>query len=224
MKSYSKIIIFLLILLGSVGAGSATGFYVYKFGTQSLESINSPEVNPTEKLANNNQLSSQKSTSVQFISEKDILVRVYDHVYYQKQATQEKQKSAQPSDQASAKKNSTPTLELPVQGEDRGVIIEVADINQEQSSLLLTVNLKNNGQQPVKFLYSFLDIKDEQNKSVSAVTEGLPEELPANGQNFSGTVKIPLALLSESQEISLSLTDYPDQELQLKIPSIPILR
>ena len=223
MKSYSTIIIFLLILLGSIGAGSATGFYAYKFGTQSLESINSPEVNPSQKLANNNQLSSQKSTNLQFISEKDILVRVYDHVYYQKQATQEKQKSGQPSDQASTK-NSTQTLKLPLQGEDRGVIIEVADINQEQSSLLLTVNLKNNGQQPVKFLYSFLDIKDEQNQSVSAIAEGLPEELPANGQNFSGTVKIPLALLSESKEISLSLTDYPDQELQLKIPSIPILR
>ena len=231
MKSYSTIIIFVLILLGSLSAGSATGFLAYKFGTKSLQSINSPEVNPNQKLTNNNQQSSQKSTNFQIIPEKDILVKVYDYVYYQKKAAQEKQKSGQSSAQASEKntansspKKSTQRLKLPLQGQDKGVIIEVADINQEQSSLLLTVNLKNNGQQSVKFLYSFLDIKDDKNRSVSAVAEGLPEELPANGQNFSGTVKIPLALLNESEEISLSLTDYPDQELQLKIPSIPILR
>ncbi len=231
MKSYSKIIIFVLILLGSIGAGSATGFFAYKFGTESLQSINLPEVNPSQQLSQNKQLSSQQSTNFEFISEKNILVKVYDYVYYQKKITQGKEKSGQLplSDSEDSTANSSPensiqTLKLPLQGEDRGVIIEVADINLEQSSLLLTINLKNNGLEPVKFLYSFLDIKDEKNRSVSSVAEGLPEELPANGQNFSGTVKIPLALLSESQEISLLLTDYPEQQLQLKIPSIPILR
>ena len=225
MKSYSALLIFLLILLGSLSAGGATGFMAYKFGTQSLQSVNSPEVNPSQKLAHNNQLSPGKPKSFQIIPEKDILVKVYDYVYYQKRATPDGQSSHRLSDKTnSSPENSPQTLRLPLQGRDRGVTIEVADINQDQGSLLLTVNLKNNGRQPVRFLYSFLDIKDERNKTVSAITEGLPRELPANGQNFSGTVKIPLLLLNESQEISLSLTDYPGQQLQLKIPSIPVLR
>jgi hypothetical protein len=231
MKSHSTFLIFVLILLGSLSAGGATGFMTYKFGIQSLRNINSPETNSSQKLVNNHQPSSPKSTTFKIIPEQDILVKVYDYVYAQKKALQGEQTSNQPSAQPGAENspNSSPDkppqrLQLPLQGQDRGVIIEVADINQEQGTLLLTVNLKNNGQRPVKFLYSFLDIKDEQNKSVSAIAEGLPEELPANGQNFSGTVRIPLALLNESQEISLNLTDYPDQELQLTIPSIPILR
>jgi len=57
---------------------------------------------------------------------------------------------------------------------------------------------------------------------LSAITDGLPGELPANGEAYNGTIRIPTALLSEAKTISLSLTDYPDQKLQLKLDNLPV--
>jgi hypothetical protein len=59
---------------------------------------------------------------------------------------------------------------------------------------------------------------------LSAITEGLPGEVPANGEEFTGTVSIPTALLEDAKSLSLTLTDYPDQKLQLKMSEIPIAR
>ncbi len=50
--------------------------------------------------------------------------------------------------------------------------------------------------------------------TLSAITEGLPGELPSNGREFSGKVRIPTALLEDAKNISLTLTDY--QKLQLR--------
>jgi uncharacterized protein affecting Mg2+/Co2+ transport len=113
---------------------------------------------------------------------------------------------------------------LPIKSEDRGVTLEIRSANQEGGSLLLNVSLKNQGGNAVRFLYSFLNVTDEQGRTLSAITEGLPGELPANGQEYSGTVSIPTALIENAQRLSLSLTDYPDQKLQLKMSEIPVVR
>lgn len=102
--------------------------------------------------------------------------------------------------------------------------LEVRSASQQGGSLLLNVSMKNEGSSAVRFLYSFLNITDDQGRALSAITEGLPGELPANGEEFSGTVSIPTALLENSQKISLTLTDYPDQKLQLKMSDIPVVR
>ena len=112
----------------------------------------------------------------------------------------------------------------PVQATMKGVTMKVTAMKKEQGSLLLKVNLKNNGQKTVRFLYSFLEIKDDQNNSVSSITSGLPTELPANGDNFSGEISIPLSLLNQSKTISLNLPDYPEQNLQIQINAIPVIR
>ena len=39
-----------------------------------------------------------------------------------------------------------------------------------------------------------------------------------------GKVKIPTALVNDSQTLSLNLTDYPDQKLELNIAQIPVIR
>jgi hypothetical protein len=84
--------------------------------------------------------------------------------------------------------------------------------------------MKNDGSNPVRFLYSFLNVTDDQGRALSAITEGLPGELPANSQEFTGTVSIPTALLEDAKKLSLTLTDYPDQKLQLKMAEIPVNR
>lgn len=113
---------------------------------------------------------------------------------------------------------------IPLQVTNKGVTMSVIAMKREPSSLLLKVNLENNGRETVRFLYSFLDIKDDQNNSISGITSGLPTELPANGEKFSGNIRIPLSLLNDSKTISLHLPDYPKQDLQIQISAIPVLR
>jgi hypothetical protein len=37
-------------------------------------------------------------------------------------------------------------------------------------------------------------------------------------------VSIPSALLEDAKQLSLTLTDYPDQKLQLKMSGIPVVQ
>ncbi|GAB4528746.1 MAG: hypothetical protein Tsb0014_10250 [Pleurocapsa sp.] len=87
---------------------------------------------------------------------------------------------------------------------------------------MLGLNLKNQGEQSVHFLYSFLDVRDDRNRPLSAIPDGLPEDLLPNGQDYSGVLRIPKVLLNNTQYISLTMTNYPEQTLELKIPRIPI--
>jgi hypothetical protein len=84
------------------------------------------------------------------------------------------------------------------------------------------VKMQNKGKDSVRFLYSFLDVTDDKGRTLSASTEGLPAELPANGPSFSGIVSIPTALLDDVNKISLALTDYPAQKLKLEVLDIPV--
>lgn len=113
---------------------------------------------------------------------------------------------------------------LPLKSQDRGVTLEVRSANIQGGSLLLDVSLMNEGDNPVRFLYSFLNVTDDKGRALSAITEGLPGELPSNGEEFSGTVSIPTALLDDAKALSLTLTDYPDQKLKLKMSEIPVAR
>ena len=66
-------------------------------------------------------------------------------------------------------------------------------------------------------------MRDDRGRALSAIADGLPGELPANGEKFSGTLRIPTVLLDRSQKISLTLTDYPEQNLELKLKDIPTI-
>ena len=99
----------------------------------------------------------------------------------------------------------------------------VVDAKRQGSAIILNVELKNDSPKAVNFLYSFLDIQDDQGRALSGITDGLPQLLPANGDNFSGTIKVPSVLLNGTKTVSLSLTDYPDQNLELSIGDIPVV-
>lgn len=232
MKINSTSLTFMLIILGSLGAGITTTILAYKFGSESLETVQFPEENPAQKLA----IKNSANQGFQIINEKKILVQVYDYVHAQKEASKNKKPQPKTSDnqQSSRLKEKTVAQNspsqllsktfVPIKVQNEGITMEVANIQEQQGSLLLSVNLQNDSHKDVKFLYSFLDIKDEKNRSISAITNGLPTDLPANGQSFSGEISIPLSLLNNSQKISLNLPNYPEQNLNLQIPAIPILR
>ena len=111
---------------------------------------------------------------------------------------------------------------FPISTQNQGVTLEVRSARYSGGSLLLKLNFKNQGSKAVQFLYSFLNVTDDQGRTLSANTEGLPTEVPANGQSFSGIVSIPTAVLDDVKKLSLSLTDYPEQQLRLQLSDIPV--
>jgi len=245
MKFNSTIALTLILLAMMLGAGFVSAMWGFTVGHEALKGVTQPDVRPTKKLTDNQQTSPGKE-GVPILREEDILVSVNDYINGKGKDSKPENtdKTEKKEDQANNKNKSepekkpspeasvTPTpstniasnLKLPIKSQDRGVTLEVRSATQQGGSLLLNVSLKNNGNNSVRFLYSFLNVADDQGRALSAITDGLPGELPANGEEFSGTVSIPTALLEDAKKLSLTLTDYPDQKLQLKMSEIPITR
>jgi hypothetical protein len=242
MKFNSTVALTLILLAMMLGAGFVSAMWGFTLGHEALKGVTQPDVRPTKKLADNKQATPGKE-GVPILREEDILVNVNEYINSKgKQSKTDKsdKKDAQannssqsratpkPSPQASSTPasvtNTNSDVTLPVKSQDRGVTLEVRSASQQGGSLLLNVSLKNNGANAVRFLYSFLNVTDDQGRALSAITEGLPGELPPNGEEFAGTVSIPTALLEDAKNLSLTLTDYPDQKLQLKMSEIPVAR
>lgn len=230
MKINSTIALTVTLLLMMSAAGGASAFWGYALGREALKGVTQPDISPSKNLAKQNDSTAGDKELKILLTEEELLKQAEDII--NGKAVPEPVAAANPEEtqeDASATEVSNeppPNLEeiLPIQGEDRGVSLEIVDADREGSSLSLTVNLANEGEEEVRFLYSFLDVRDDKGRALSAITEGLPGELPPNGENFSGTIKIPTALLEDAEQLSLTLTDYPDRELELNLAGIPVLR
>ncbi|ACK65290.1 conserved hypothetical protein [Rippkaea orientalis PCC 8801] len=239
MKITSTIKLTLSLLVIMSGAAAASAYIAYNAGHSALKGVSQPDANPAKKLKPVGNPST-KLTEFTPVDEKTILTKVYDHIQNQEkssakssakkaeQKTTEDNQEEKPNNSDSAKSNgNSGTISvgnLPLTVQDGGVTLEITEASNQTGNLLLSVNLKNEGDKAVKFLYSFLEVKDNQGNSLSAITEGLPDELPPNQEKFSGTVKIPSTLVSNVESLSLSLTDYPEQKLQLKVTEIPLVK
>ncbi len=239
MKLNSTVALTLILLAMMLGAGFVSAMWGFTVGHEALKGVTQPDVRPTKKLSDNQQTTAD-GEGVALLSEEDILVNVHAHIHGKDEDIQvdEQDTQLQNASQTETADNeveeafatqtsftsTSADLNLPVRSQDRGVTLEVLDVTQQGGSLLLDVSLKNEGSDTVRFLYSFLNVTDDRGRALSAITEGLPGELPANGDEFSGTVSIPTALLEDSEQLSLTLTDYPDQRLQLKMSEIPVAR
>jgi serine/threonine protein kinase len=146
-----------------------------------------------------------------FLKEEDIIKAV-------KSRSKNKNQAKKPE------KSAEETLQprFPMTAESEGVTMSVKSIRYSGDNLLLRVSMQNQGTDSVQFLYSFLDITDDRGRTLSAITEGLPAELPAKGAEFKGTISIPTALLDDVKLISLFLTDYPAQKLKLQFENISV--
>ncbi len=241
MKINSTVILTFFLLLMMMGAGSVSAWFSYNMGSQSLEGVTEPDSNPTKKLTRK-QGEKQESQLV-FVKEKDIIVQNYDYIKGKKNNNSSAKTTPKPEEkkpetapkptetQNSAQEKESfisptpenkPLLPAPVQSKDQDITFEVNNIQLQDGAIVLNVSLKNDGRKSVRFLYSFLDVRDDKSSLLSAITDGLPGELPANGEAYNGTIRIPTALLSEAKTVSLSLTDYPDQKLQLKLDNLPV--
>jgi len=102
------------------------------------------------------------------------------------------------------------------------VSMQVLSVRREGSQVVLNVAMQNNSPETVRFLYSFLNITDNNGRSINALTQGLPGELPPNSQVFQGTIRIPASSLAGSQSLSLSLADYPSRRHRVGASGIPV--
>ncbi len=220
MKILSLVLaLFLLLIMGISGSISAK--IAYELGQEAIKGVKQPESNPLKKLGLNNVNNNNNNQKSKFISEKEILVKVYDFVYYEGNIPGKDNNNNEDGSFISipGEEEKSP---FPVSTTDENVVMTVERMTRQGGALLLDLSLTNKSTEKVEFLYSFMDIRDPQNRALSGITDGLPRQIPPNGQAYSGTVRIPISLLETSEKISLSLTDYPSQEVNLTIMDIPI--
>ncbi|MBW4615315.1 MAG: hypothetical protein KME21_18965 [Desmonostoc vinosum HA7617-LM4] len=233
MKLNSTVLLTLILLTLMLGAGSVSAFLGFNLGSSALKGITTPDGRPTTKFASNKPTNSQQA-GVALLKEEDILKIVKARIEGKTKAAKSEKleeddeetndTQQKPEEKPPEVAEEKPLPGFPVAAESDGVTLSVQSASYSGGDLLLKVKMQNKGKDSVRFLYSFLDVTDDKGRTLSASTEGLPAELPANGPTFTGTISIPTALLDEVQKISLALTDYPAQKLKLEVSDIPVER
>lgn len=230
MAVNSTVVLTLILLALMFGAGVTSSVWGFTIGREALKGTTQPDVRPSNNAGSGKQGNRASKDQVSILKEKDILTTVKARVEGRdpdKTTAPANTKADKASSQpATPKKPATPnaSAKFPLNSRDGGITLEVSAASQRSNSMLLDVSMKNEGSQPVRFLYSFLNVTDDRGRALSATAEDLPSELPPNGQVFYGTVSIPTALLENAKEVSLTLTDYPGQKLQLQISGIPVAK
>ncbi|MGL5511246.1 MAG: hypothetical protein ACRC2J_06410 [Microcoleaceae cyanobacterium] len=214
------ILLTLALLSMMCGLGAFTGAWGFKMGREALKGITQPDTRPNNALIGAK--TSTRREEIVFLKEKNILANVKKSMTTAGGGNTNSQQPPKTGEKAKTEEAKKPVARFPIIASDSGVKLEISDVRKWGNSLILDVNLKNDGQKAVRFLYSFLNVTDDQGRALSASTEDLPGELPPNGRSYYGIVTIPVALLADAKELSLTLTDYPDQKLQLKMPKIPL--
>jgi hypothetical protein len=221
MKVNPTVLLTFLLLSMMFGAGALSASLGLELGKAALKEVTQPDVRPNAS-GETNSGTNAKGKGLKLLKEEDIIKTVKARMSGQEAEPEPAEaKAVEPVAEKPAEEPKKDDR-FPLVTEDRGVSLEVTGVRREGSTLLLDVSLKNGGSRSVQFLYSFLNVADDKGRSLSATTDGLPGDLPPSNQSYSGTVSIPTALLDNAQKLSLTLTDYPDQELELKMSDIPV--
>jgi hypothetical protein len=217
MRINSTVALTFILLTLMFGAGVVSGAWGFAIGREALKGITQPDARPTNKVNKKN--NSGRGEELVILKESDILKVVKERI---DGGSSKPSTVPSPSPKTDLNQQTSLPGKFPFVSQDKGVTIEVTGVRQQTDFVVYDVALQNEGTQPVKFLYSFLNISDDQGRALSADTTGLPTDLPIGSQKFTGTVSISTALLDKAQKISVQLTDYPDQKLQLKLANIPV--
>jgi hypothetical protein len=230
MKINSTVVLTLILLTLMLGSGSVSAFLGFTMGSSALKGVTSPDGRPTTKFASNKSNNAQQG-GITLLKEDEILKTVKSRIDSNANTSTKKldedeeeikNKKPEPKETPQAVISEKLQPGFPVVAESEGVTLSVKSARYSGGDLLLKVNMQNKGADSVRFLYSFLDVTDDKGRTLSAITEGLPAELPGKSSTFTGTVSIPTALLDDVRNISLALTDYPAQNLKLQVSDIPV--
>ncbi|MGM3306633.1 hypothetical protein ACSQ6I_11760 [Anabaena sp. WFMT] len=231
MKINSTVVLTLILLTLMLGAGSVSAFLGFTMGSSALKGVTTPDGRPATKFASSKTNNAQQ-VGISLLKEDEILKGVQSRIQGNTSASKAKKldededetKTKKPEVQETPQEVTEEKLQpgFPVVAESEGVTLSVQSARYSGGDLLLKVKMQNQGADSVRFLYSFLDVTDDKGRTLSAITEGLPAELPTKGPTFTGTISIPTALLDDVSKISLALTDYPAQKLKLQVSDIPV--
>ncbi|MEG3897810.1 MULTISPECIES: hypothetical protein [unclassified Microcoleus] len=230
MAVNSTVVLTLILLALMFGAGVTSSVWGFTIGREALKGTTQPDIRPSNNAGSGKQGNPASKDQVSILKEKDILKTVKARVEGRdpdKTTAGANTKTDKASSKPATAKKPTAqnaSAKFPLNSRDGGITLEVSAASQRSNSMLLDVSMKNEGSQAVRFLYSFLNVTDDRGRALSATAEDLPAELPPNGQVYYGTVTIPTALLENAKEVSLTLTDYPGQKLQLQISGIPVAK
>ena len=216
----------LALFVMMVCAGLASSYLGYIMGQEALKAVTQPEVNSNNAAEPKRPLGGNYK-GLKIINEKEILDKVYRRIHGKnRQGKSQQSSSSKKADLVDHKQQakSSKSKGFPVSDRSQGVTLKVSNVEFKGNSLLLDLNLTNESARSVRFLYSFLDVRDDDGRPLSAITDGLPATVPSNSKTFEGTLRIPTVLLNDTKTISVTLTDYPEQKLELKLPQIPIVR
>ena len=218
MKRVNSTVVLTFVLLALMfGAGIMSSAWGFAIGREALKGITQPDSRPTNKVNRKNPNGREDLT---ILKEDDIIATVKSRIGGNSKPAVSPNATSSPQSKTETTKQVA--ANFPLLARDKEVALEVTGVRQQGDFLILDVAMKNDSSQPVKFLYSFLNITDDRGRVISADTTGLPTEMPAKSDRYTGTVSISAALLDNAQKLSLQLTDYPDQKLQLKMPEIPV--
>lgn len=216
MKWNSTIGLTLILLAAMLVAGVFSGIAGTSIGREALKSITQPDTRPNN-LANRQ--GDLPRNEVLILPEDKIIANVKTRISGGKvAAVAAKTVSSVPSNVAVAQ------AKFPMTTESEDVTLEIRSVQQQGDSLIISAGLRNASKTPVKFLYSFLVVKDDQGRTLNANAEGLPSELPADNQVYAGSIRLPIAALDKAEKLSVSLSDYPAQKVQLEAANIPVVR
>lgn len=219
MKVNSTVALTLMLLALMVGAGMVSAMWGVALGREALKGVTQPDTRPTNNLAKRGANSRREEFTI--LREDDIIAGAKSRI--SGKAKDGKVSESTTATNASAKTDSSKAA-FPMVSESESVVLEISDVRRQGDSLVMQVSLRNGGNQPVRFLYSFLSVTDDKGQELSVTANGLPSDLPSSSETYSGTVKVPVTLLEGVEKVSLSLTDYPDQNLDLALTDIPVPR
>jgi hypothetical protein len=212
---YTFILLFLML-----GAGLLSGTTGFSLGSDALKGITQPDSRPN-KNASNAKPSSGVKDEIKLLREEEIIKAMKERIDSSAKGSaksipeKDKEKDAKKDEKSADAK-------FPQTVQDREVALEVTGSRRDGDSVLLDVALKNDSAQAVQFRYSFLTITDDQGRIVNGDAVGLPAELPAKSDKYSGVIKIASGALGKAEKVSVQLSDYPEQKIQLRLNNIAV--
>jgi hypothetical protein len=212
----------LILLFLMVGAGLTSASWGYKLGREALKGITQPDTRPVNNVTDSQGKSLRREGNLAFLKESDILANVKARMGGVAAPAASPDKAVKAATPAQSSPTPDTASGLPLFAESRAVTLGVQAVRKQGTSLVLEVSMQNNSTKEVQFLYSSMEITNDQGRLLSASTQGLPEELAPNGKPDTGTIAVPLELLDGAKSLSLSLTDYPEQQVQLQLSGIPV--
>lgn len=210
---YRNLILAAFVLLGGAGAS----FFGFQFGQKALEDVSSPRTPSGEgrKVLGKSQ---------GLLKEAEILGSLTTASEVPEALTPDE--LLEQEEDLAAEDSSSAKVKVSARSVQENVSLSVDSLSWQGSNLVLQVSLQNKSYHAARFAYSpafgLLVVTDDQGKPLRTVSEGLPPELPDDRQVYKGNIQIPASELGNSRSLNLSLTDYPDRQLQFQLNAIPV--